>query len=215
MNLSQSPIENQKVEDKVVTFLNIARTRPGDFMKLLDDRMMSMNGTVYTDEAQERLVETEEGKLPIMEVYDALDSTVAKLLPLEVNRNLQKSARDHLNYIASNGGVPTHLGEDGLSMQKRISLAIGKIGCEAECIVLGEGTGESIVLNLIIDDGFPDRPNRNIILNKDFKSVGAAYGQTPDGSFQICVLHFFGYGTMPETTLFPSNNLDEEPWLVY
>lgn len=198
-----------------MTFLNMARTRPNEFMKHLDDRMMSMNGCVYTDEAQERLVETEEGKQPIIDVYDILDKMVAKLLPLEVNRNLQKSARDHLNYIAVNGGVPTHIGEDGLSMQKRISSAIGKIGCEAECIVLDEGTAESIVMNLLIDDGLLDRPNREIILNKDFKSVGVAYGQTADGSYQICVLHFFGYGTMPETTLFPSNDLDNEPWLIH
>jgi hypothetical protein len=214
MNLAQSRTESQKIEDRVVTVLNMARTRPTDFLRILDDRIGSLNGLTYTDEAQERIVETLEGRQAVLEVYDVLEGMVAKLLPLEINRNLQKSARDQLSCIAANGGEPTHMGEDGLSMQKRISSAIGKIGCEAECIVIGEGTAENIVLNLLIDDGLTDRPNRDIVLNKDFKSVGVAFGQTPDGSYQICVLHFFGYGNMPETTLFPSNALDDEPWLL-
>jgi uncharacterized protein YkwD len=64
----------------------------------------------------------------------------------------------------------------------------GKIG---ETIQYGHAAAARIVSSLLIDDGFPSRGHREIILEPLFRNAGVAFGPHP--KFKImCVIVFAG-----------------------
>jgi len=68
------------------------------------------------------------------------------------------------------------VGVNGSTMRQRIE-AFGKWGgLIGEVIMYGDETPRMTVIQLVIDDGVPDRGHRKNIFNPGFRTAGAAIG---------------------------------------
>ena len=66
-----------------------------------------------------------------------------------------------------------HTGPDGSTMVSRIT-KYGSYTYIGENIAYGSTGGEQIVLDLIVDDGVPDRGHRVNIFDKNYKHLGSS-----------------------------------------
>ncbi len=144
-----------------------ARTQPKQFAEKLRDR------------------EDADGK----EAYEFL-LKVAPLPPLKWSPGLAKGARDHANDIGSKG-VTGHKGTDGSILTDRIN-RYGKWGgaCAENCS-FGPPTGETIIIQLIVDEHTPSRGHRETIFNPAYCLTGIAFG--PHAQYEhCCILDYAG-----------------------
>jgi uncharacterized protein YkwD len=173
-------------ERAVVDELSLARTKPQDYAKLLEQyrRHFKADGTVVTDGD---VVQTKEG----VRAVDEAIAFLKKAKPLSAvtgSRPLTLAARDHVQDTGP-AGLVGHNGADGSTFADRIA-RYGKVKTTAgENIAYGPSGARSIVMQLIIDDGVANRGHRTNIYNPDFRTVGIAIGahKVYEG---MCVMDF-------------------------
>ena len=103
-----------------------------------------------------------------------------KPLPeLKYNEELSKAAREHAHDIGTNG-LTGHEGSRESSLPERIEKFINWDGACAENLDFGFKNPENIILNLIVDDGSPDRSQRSNLFNANYKYVGIGCSEHRD-----------------------------------
>lgn len=131
--------------------------------------------------------QTREGKRAVIEAIQVLDNQ-ASLSTLTVSNGLSKAASDHVNDQAQTGAVG-HSGADGSHIWDRAD-RYGKWNIEVgEAIAYGRNDARSFILQLLVDDGVPDRGHRKALLDARWKKVGASVGTHPVYT-SMCVLTF-------------------------
>ena len=131
--------------------------------------MVTREGTAAVDEAIAFL----EGQTPLPALRDS--------------PAVGRAAADHAGEQGRTGDV-AHLGADGSSPSDRMR-RYGRWSATGEAIAYGPDRAEDVILQLIVDDGVPDRGHRRILFNPAYALVGAACAPHPVWR-TVCVLDF-------------------------
>lgn len=169
---NDSAVAEKTIEELVLDELNLVRTNPAGYADLVELRLDTFDGT--------------EGKRAILECIDVLRRT-SPVPPLAHSDRVARAARDHALDQGFSGRIG-HDGSDGSDPFSRIDRYVVTNGA-AENIQYGRYGARDIVMELLIDDGVPDRGHRINILDPHFKLVGIATG--PHGRYKhMCVMDF-------------------------
>ncbi|HUQ16091.1 MAG TPA: CAP domain-containing protein [Gemmatimonadales bacterium] len=130
---------------------------------------------------------TEEGAAAVREAIAFLKAR-RPLAPLRWSRGLAAAAADHIRDQGPIGGLE-HRGTDDSDPARRASRYGRWIQGVAENIAYGENPARAVVIQLLVDDGVPDRGHRDNILDPDWGAAGVACG--PHRRYrQICVMDY-------------------------
>jgi uncharacterized protein YkwD len=173
-------------ERAVLDELNLARTRPAEYASYVEEHKKNYKGpgAVLVDGRKFR---TAEGVRAVDEAVAFLRSATP-LAPLSDATPLVRSARGHAHDIGPRG-MTGHAGTDGSQPPDRIAQFGTPRSTSGEAIAFGSVSPRLIVVQLIVDDGVPDRGHRNSVFNPAFRMAGVAIG-AHKGFDYLCVINF-------------------------
>ena len=147
--------EDQAVLDEI----NLARTQPGEYANIVEQRMQGLQGADPDCVAE---------ATSFLRRQRPLD-------PLQRVPGLEMSARAQVADQGPTGSIG-HRGADGSSPWTRMMRVGLRLGLAGENISYGYGDARTIVVTLIVDQGVPGRGHRKNIFSRAFKVAGAACG---------------------------------------
>lgn len=177
-----------KLENEILQEMNLARTNPQTYAKLLEDYRNTFEGNLVKRPGQQDL-QTNEGTEAVDEAIRFLQKQ-EPLGALRPSKGMSKAAKDHVRDQGPQG-LLGHTGTDGSDIEARLNRH-GKWDIRiAENISYGMKTGRSVVIQLIVDDGVSSRGHRTNMFGEKFQRAGVACG--PHKQFGImCVQTFAG-----------------------
>ena len=160
-------------EQEIARELNELRRDPAVYANRLEQRREFYDGNLLRLPGQVP-VRTEEGVSAVNEAIDVLRSE--KPLPsLATSKPLSLAAGDHVADLGPKGLV-SHKGSDNSSPSDRVLRYAAGTGTVGEVISFGPDQPASVVFDLLVDDGVPDRGHRVLLLDVRFQRVGIACG---------------------------------------
>jgi uncharacterized protein YkwD len=173
-----------QLEALIIREMNQARANPRDYADQLEALKPYYEGRLFRRPG-EIPIRTQEGLSAVNEAIRALRAMDPKP-SLRPSRGMSQAARDLVEDQGPRGGTG-HIGGDRSTPFERMNRYGRWRGSAAENISYGPDTAEQVVLQLIIDDGVPDRGHRENIFNPGFRWTGVACG--PHATYgQICVM---------------------------
>jgi uncharacterized protein YkwD len=168
----------------IVTELNLARANPAAYTAKLEARRAYYRGKVFHAPNQIP-IQTNEGVAAVDETICALRATPARPSVAE-SRGLRDAALEHVRDIGPKGAI-SHEGTDHSSPFDRVRRRDPQAMTVAEVMSFGSTTAESVLVDLLIDDGVPDRGHRRILLDPKYRFAGSACG--PHKTYRVvCVI---------------------------
>jgi len=174
------------MERAVLDELNLARQDPAAYAFHLEDLETSYEG-VNRRLATHHYLTTKEGLPAVQEAVEALKRTASRA-PLTWDPCLSLSAADHVRDTGPSG-ITGHESSKGESFLKRVTRYLPRYKMIGENIDYGTTEARGVVVELIIDDGVPDRGHRHNIFEPRFNHVGIACGDHATFGSQ-CVIDF-------------------------
>jgi len=161
------------LENSVLDELNLARSNPQTYAKILQD---------YRSQFQGRLVKRP-GKIDLMtsEGTAAVDEAIRELKarkpmsPFRISRGMSLAAKDHVEDTGPKGSTG-HSGTDGSKPFDRMNRHGKWLRSAGENISYGNDEARQVVIQLIVDDGVAGRGHRRNIFNAAFEVVGISCG---------------------------------------
>ncbi len=191
---SRPSVRRVKAQEQTVTAndilreLNLARQNPSQYAAFLEQLRPLYKGKYMAKPGRVMLV-TKEGVRALNEAIRFL-KTAGPVPALRLSKGMSRAALDHVHEQGWNGNTG-HRGSDGSTPDKRLARYGVWLYTMGENISYGGDNARDVVIDLIVDDGVPDRGHRKNIFNPDFRVVGAAYG--PHAQYgTICVMTFAG-----------------------
>lgn len=175
----------------VLAELNFVRTDPKRYAdEVLVPRRQYFKGKLYTEPAAIPL-ETQEGITPLNECINALYTTAA-IGSLSLETGLCRSAQ-WLADDQSRTSTLGHTGSDNSAPADRMNrYGTWGITCGENC-AYGSHTARDIVVQLLIDDGVPNRGHRINILRAIFTKVGFGFSDKSKAPYgAVAVMDFAG-----------------------
>jgi uncharacterized protein YkwD len=173
---------DQDLASRVLAEVNLARTAPRSYADLLREFRGRFRGKYYVLPGSDTRVQTKEGVTAVDEAIRFL-SRQRPLPPLTWSDGLAAAAAE----LAKEQGESGAIGHG--SMRERIDRH-GKWNRQiGENIGYGPTEARNMVMQLIIDDGVPDRGHRKNTFNTVFRTAGVACGPHP-GFGSMCVMDF-------------------------
>ena len=180
-----STAANAEVRADIVAELNAARTDPAAYARKARARRALFRGDRIERPGETALL-TREGPAAADEAIAFLEAQVP-LPALRENPGLNRAAADHAGEQSRTGAV-AHASADGSSPSDRMRRQ-GRWSATGEAIAYGPHRAEDVVLQLIVDDGVPDRGHRRILFNPVYELIGVACAPHPVWR-EVCVLDF-------------------------
>jgi hypothetical protein len=169
---------------------NLARTQPRLYASYLRQLRPYYHGKVFTPPGSVSMVMTNEGLAALDEAIRFV-SRQEPLPALSWSDGLAEAAADLVRDEGRTGDIG-HEGRSSGSMRQRIERHGSWTRRIGENIGYGPTTARLMVVELIIDDGVPDRGHRKAIFNPAMRVAGAACGPHPVYQ-NMCVMDF-AYG---------------------
>jgi len=175
---SRSTLEEQAVVREITKI----RRFPREYAKYLRALGTHFEGTLWRlrDHVP---IRTNEGRAAVLEAAEFLEQVEPIKGVVAFSEGLHAAAWDHVMDQGPTGQTG-HVGANGSTFKDRILRRGEQPGLIGEVIMYGDETPRMAVIQLVIDDGVPDRGHRKNIFNPEFKVAGAAIGPHR------------GYGTM-------------------
>lgn len=180
---------DHNLDTQVLAEINLARTAPRTYAGFLREFRRQFRGNYYVLPGSTTRMQTGEGVKAVDEAITFL-SRVKPLPPLTWSEGLAAAAAE-LAEEQGNSGATGHTGRRSHGMRQRVERHgkwNRKIG---ENIGYGPEGARNMVMQLIIDDGVPDRGHRINTFSTDFKTAGVACGPHPHFG-NMCVVDFAG-----------------------
>lgn len=173
--------------DGIVAELNRARADPSAYALELARHRLRFRGMIVHEPGERIYRKTKEGLPAVDEAIAALQRQ-PPLPPLASYAPLALAAAGH---VRDQGPTEArgHKGSDGSSPIDRAVRQGLRPWAVGEVIAYGPENAATVVRELIIDDGVPDRGHRLAIFNPDFGRAGAACGPHR-GYRMMCVVDF-------------------------
>jgi uncharacterized protein YkwD len=142
----------------IVEELNTLRSNPAKYTAHLESRLKHYRGKVLRLPKQVPLL-TKEGAAAVHEAVRVLRAT-PPLPELENDKDLARAALRHVRDI----------GPKGLMRHSDVAPGVGEV------ISFGPDNARDVIVELLIDDGVTSRGHRKLMLDRRFRSAGAACG---------------------------------------
>jgi uncharacterized protein YkwD len=176
------------VEKDVVFELNKARSEPQRYAEeYIKPRLAYFSGKIYAEPGKPRLA-TNEGVVAVQACISAMIKQQSAP-PLVPELGMCLGSQDHVKDQAD--GAVGHTGGDKSDPAKRINRYGQWTSTWGENIAYGSATGRDIVIELLIDDGVPNRGHYANNMNRSFSKIGVAVGPHK-GYGTVCVIDFAG-----------------------
>ena len=173
------------VRADIVAELNAARTDPAGYARKARALRALYRGDRIERPGQIAIV-TQEGAAAVDEAIAFLERQTP-LPPLQDNPRIARAAAGHADDQRRTGEAG-HAGSDGSAPSDRLRRQ-GRWSATGEAIAYGPDRAEDVVLQLIVDDGVPDRGHRHILFSPAYTMAGAACAPHPVWR-RVCVLDF-------------------------
>lgn len=172
-------------EVAVVREINKIRRFPREYAKYLRALGTRFEGTLWRlrDHVP---IRTNEGRAAIIEAAEFLEKVEPVMELIVYDEALHRAAVDHVRDQGPTGATG-HKGTDGSGPSARIKRYAGIQGLSAEVINYGDETPRMTVIQLVIDDGVPDRGHRRNLFDRRFRVAGAAIGPHKDYGTMVVV----------------------------
>ena len=178
-------------EKNVILEMNKVRTNPKAYAEYLRQERTLFDGDIVRKPGEIPL-KTSEGVVALDECLVFLEN-MEPMGCLYPDRNLSRAAEQHAGDQSKTGDTG-HLGSDKSMFDKRIKkYSKAPYIRVAENISYGFGTGYSVVLRLMIDDGVKDRGHRDNIMTSGFDLCGVSIKPHPVYRY-ICVITYMQSG---------------------
>jgi len=165
---------------------NRLRGDPASYASYLEAMLPRFDGFVL-ERPGRPFLRTDEGAPAVQEAIAAMRAA-RPVQPLQWSEGLARAAGDHVRDQGPIGGTE-HTGTDGSDPARRMERYGRWRGGVAENIAYGENPARDVVLQLVIDDGVPNRGHRDALLEGDWGISGVACGRHRDYG-QICVMDY-------------------------
>jgi uncharacterized protein YkwD len=162
-------------EQAVVRELMKIRMFPREYARYLRSLGTRFQGTLWRlrDHVP---IRTNEGRAAVEEAAEFLEQVKPVTVRVEYSEALHCAAMDHVRDQGPSGQTG-HDGLDGSRPRQRILRYGTPASLTGEVIMYGDETARMTVIQLVIDDGVPDRGHRHNIFNPEFRTAGAAIGR--------------------------------------
>lgn len=170
---------------QVLAEMNLARTEPRAYAGFLRE----FRGKYYVLPGSSTRVQTSEGGSAVDEAIKYL-SRVKPVPPLTWSEGLAAAAAE-LAEEQGRSGVTGHTGRQSHGMQERVERHGEWDGRIGENIAYGPEGPRNMVMQLIIDDGVPNRGHRINTFSPSYKTAGVACSSHPRFG-NMCVVDFAG-----------------------
>lgn len=162
-----------KFEDEILAEINFVRTKPAEYVQMLEEMRKYYNGTTFIAPGRDAF-RTSEGTATLDEAITALKA-IQPLNPLKIICADVRASRDHLADLQKSGSF-SHLGSNGSSPQERLKKYMAGNFTSSENLVGRNGNAREIVLMMVLDDGVSNRIHRKNLLDPRFKFAGVSNG---------------------------------------
>lgn len=180
---------SQNLPQQVLTEMNLARTEPKTYAGFIREFRDRFKGKTFSLPGSANRVQTSEGISAVDEAIKFL-ARQSPLSPLMWSNGLAAAAAE-LTEEQGRSGTTGHYGKQSRGIQERVERHGKWRGQIGENIGYGPKEPRDMVMQLIIDDGVPNRGHRKNIFNTAFSTAGVACGPHPRfGS--MCVIDYAG-----------------------